>query len=590
MKIKSINIKNFRSIQSASLTLSNLNVFVGKNDSGKSNLLRALNLFFNDGNGYELDWDRDFCSFAQVAKRKAPEIQMTLVIEPSAGFNDRKRVKWDKYWRRGGLHYQDVKYIDNKALSGKSKIPALIHSARLDYVPATKGDDYFSELLASIHDMLEKTVEVDIRKAAENFTKAINSHTTPIVADIFEKLSMTSSIGLPSNLRDLFSRLQFSSEDNGQRFSLEQRGDGIKARHIPIILRWLAKQAETLSAPGRPKVVSLWAYEEPENNLEMSSCLELANEMLADSRHIQTFVTTHAPAYYSVATGAAQGDVSIFGVTKDSSSGKTSIEQLDRTELQDIDQSMGLMPLVEPYLSNALDRIHELEQIKVQLSSYDKPTVFVEGPSDKALLEIAIKLFFSWAKDQLRIECSQENGGGHTWVSERIIAWGHMRSKYKAIGLFDRDADAIESRKEATGVLKHRNGHNTSYVHIEPNDYLKPILAKKINVPYSVDELFREVDWDHAEQQGWLVERSDKIALLYNYGDPNQSFNEFLEEKLPCPKARRIVTKKIHKHKKEAFCKYLCALPEGQSKEAFEGLKATVDKVLDKLGINIYGF
>lgn len=45
--IKSIHVENFRSIKSIDAELSQLAIFVGKNDCGKSNILRALNLFFN---------------------------------------------------------------------------------------------------------------------------------------------------------------------------------------------------------------------------------------------------------------------------------------------------------------------------------------------------------------------------------------------------------------------------------------------------------------------------------------------------------------------------------------------------------------
>ncbi|ELJ8538713.1 AAA family ATPase [Vibrio cholerae] len=45
--IKSIQVRKFRSLKSVTkkLDLTELNIFVGKNDQGKSNLLRALNLF-----------------------------------------------------------------------------------------------------------------------------------------------------------------------------------------------------------------------------------------------------------------------------------------------------------------------------------------------------------------------------------------------------------------------------------------------------------------------------------------------------------------------------------------------------------------
>lgn len=46
--IESIYIKNFRSILKLSQPLNpkDINVAIGLNDSGKSNLLKALNLFF----------------------------------------------------------------------------------------------------------------------------------------------------------------------------------------------------------------------------------------------------------------------------------------------------------------------------------------------------------------------------------------------------------------------------------------------------------------------------------------------------------------------------------------------------------------
>ncbi|MCU0469039.1 MAG: ATP-binding protein [Arcicella sp.] len=49
MKIFDISIKNFRGIKSlTNLKVGEINSFVGKNDSGKSNILKALDLFFNE--------------------------------------------------------------------------------------------------------------------------------------------------------------------------------------------------------------------------------------------------------------------------------------------------------------------------------------------------------------------------------------------------------------------------------------------------------------------------------------------------------------------------------------------------------------
>lgn len=52
MKIDSIKLKNFRGYENETVVcLDDLTVFVGKNDVGKSTILEALDIFFNDGKG-----------------------------------------------------------------------------------------------------------------------------------------------------------------------------------------------------------------------------------------------------------------------------------------------------------------------------------------------------------------------------------------------------------------------------------------------------------------------------------------------------------------------------------------------------------
>lgn len=52
MKLKSISIENFRGYQDkTTINFDDLTVLVGKNDIGKSTILEALDIFFNDGKG-----------------------------------------------------------------------------------------------------------------------------------------------------------------------------------------------------------------------------------------------------------------------------------------------------------------------------------------------------------------------------------------------------------------------------------------------------------------------------------------------------------------------------------------------------------
>lgn len=59
MRIKSLTISNFRRYSSAvTIEFDNLTAFVGKNDAGKSSVLEALDIFFNDAKGcIKLDKD-----------------------------------------------------------------------------------------------------------------------------------------------------------------------------------------------------------------------------------------------------------------------------------------------------------------------------------------------------------------------------------------------------------------------------------------------------------------------------------------------------------------------------------------------------
>lgn len=59
MKIQNVKIKNFRSYKDeVSIAIGDLTTFVGKNDIGKSSVLEALDIFFNDGKGaIKLDKD-----------------------------------------------------------------------------------------------------------------------------------------------------------------------------------------------------------------------------------------------------------------------------------------------------------------------------------------------------------------------------------------------------------------------------------------------------------------------------------------------------------------------------------------------------
>jgi len=48
MKIAKITIKNFRSFKSEGINFQDLMVLIGENNTGKSNVLKAMDLFFSN--------------------------------------------------------------------------------------------------------------------------------------------------------------------------------------------------------------------------------------------------------------------------------------------------------------------------------------------------------------------------------------------------------------------------------------------------------------------------------------------------------------------------------------------------------------
>ena len=186
MSITAISIRNFRSISSLSESVQDLNIFVGQNDEGKSNILRALDLFFNHNknDGYEFEWARDYCSFALKRARKAEEIEICIVIKPPPSFTDHNPVIWKKYWRREGFYRETLMHEDKAEINPKSKVAAFLKAMLFDYVPAIKGNDYFQALMSKLHDMLEATVEEKVREASGSFTKTINENIQPILDQV----------------------------------------------------------------------------------------------------------------------------------------------------------------------------------------------------------------------------------------------------------------------------------------------------------------------------------------------------------------------------------------------------------------------
>ena len=343
--IKRIHVKNFRSIVDETIELKDFNCFSGKNDSGKSNILKALNLFFNNQTDFNtpLDFNSDYSKFAKRGQKQAKEISIVLEILVPETFIEHGIKIWKKTWRIDGLHSDNMNELFKPASRGITWLQRM----QYQYVPAVKSDDFFKNLLAKLYESMTDTANSALRDLNDEYSERLETLTLGLTNQLRQVLGMRSAIQMPSNLSTLFRDMFFSTSDKYvQGIDLNHRGDGIKARHIPSILRYLQDNIEK----GRPKRsvggAYIWGFEEPENGVEYLAAFEMAEEFLSYINERQILVTTHSPAFY---TQTKSESTACFLVRRENGTSRYLLNS------EQIAETMGLMQLVAPFIQAAKD-------------------------------------------------------------------------------------------------------------------------------------------------------------------------------------------------------------------------------------------
>ncbi|MDR0915060.1 MAG: ATP-binding protein, partial [Oscillospiraceae bacterium] len=327
VNIKEIRIKNFRSLVDITLSPTNLNVFVGMNDSGKSNILKALNLFFNNqtDDNREFDFNTDYSKLAPQKAKKAKEIKIILKVIIPNSYRNKGEYVWTKVWRGDKTEpFFDSLYDDKKSgkvFTPRSKATTFLERIQFCYVPATKSGEYFSRLLGELYATISQDAKSDISVKTIDYSNAVQLFTSQISNTLRDTIGIESALVMPPNQVDVFKLFTFKTKDASQNdVFLEQRGDGIKSRHIPAILEFVSKYKSTIYQNSSVPSNTIWGYEEPETGIEMSRCFDCSKEFLTYSKDINIFLTTHSPAFYSL---EHENDSKVFYISKNDKSGET---------------------------------------------------------------------------------------------------------------------------------------------------------------------------------------------------------------------------------------------------------------------------
>ncbi len=442
--IERIEINYFRSVYSVSIKkLRDLNVFIGANDAGKSNVLRALNLFFNNESGYdeELQFLQDVTHLRQEEARDA---KGRLTIWIKVHFNNVEKWKTlpakffiKKSWNR----YSEEPEISSD-VKNKQSLTKFQNKVKFHYIPAVKERDIFADYLHLLYETLSSREDIEFSGPADALSSAVNKSITDLTDKIRLALAVKSNIQIPNDLESIFERLEFFTEQDAFRVPLSRRGDGLQVRHIPHILQYIS---------GNNRSLNVWGYEEPENSLEMSNAFALAKEFEDDfSVSNQLFITSHSPAFYSLDSKRTKHY--LVRKAEIQSSGRTScvtnIEDLEDAKVADAE--LGVAQLVAHRSQDAFAELERLRVKNAQLTAASRPVVLTEGKTDAVLFNAAWKKLFPDKEMPFEVtscdlggaDGAQENAGADEL--KKILESTTKNQNPIRIGVFDRDAKGKE--------------------------------------------------------------------------------------------------------------------------------------------------
>lgn len=347
--IKKISIKNFRSIVNETIEFQDFNCFVGKNDSGKSNVLKALNLFFNNQTDFNtpFNFQSDYSRLARRGAKQAKEIVISIEIVIPETYKEKGTKIWKKVWRTEGIHYDNF----DELFKPGSKGFTLVNRIKYEYVPAVKSNEFFKDLLSKVYESMTKSANSALKDLNNEYSERLQEITGDLSNQIRTVLGMQSNIQMPDDLTTLFRDLTFSTSDEYVKgIDLNHRGDGIKARHIPLILRYMQKNTEKSRPKGSVNGSYIWGFEEPENGLEYLASYEMAQEFFTYIDDCQILLTTHSPSFYTQSQG---NNCVCFFVEKN----KEGMSKYSNEKVENVSERMGLMQLVAPLILNVKDEL-----------------------------------------------------------------------------------------------------------------------------------------------------------------------------------------------------------------------------------------
>ncbi|MCR8694042.1 ATP-binding protein [Rhodococcus sp. AB351] len=390
--IREIYIENFRSVRKQRFTTDvDLTPILGLNSAGKSNILRALDLFFNDAiEGLPISFDRDLSSHVPRGTKKKICVGIHLNPEKTLGLKGNKEflerqglstgISIKKEWsltRNGRSLQQDITFgKDLDSLRTPDRVEedsllSLVRSIRYHYVSNhVRPADKVKEVLEALRPEIMKEWKNSSKSSAsilDELTAAANQMFAPVSDSVARGIDgLRISAAVPQDLADLAFELGMNAVANSEFVhDITQEGSGAQSF---TLLHFLHLQDNAARKRNFGWVqASIWGLEEPESFLHAALRTRFATDLsqYAKNERRQVFITTHEDDFVRNSSSAV--------VVSPGKPGST-IRKLETREALAVSTKQRITSFRHPLMTHP-----------------DTPLVVVEGRTDKIYLTEAIR-------------------------------------------------------------------------------------------------------------------------------------------------------------------------------------------------------
>lgn len=335
MRLRTFYVKSYRSIMEATLEdIQEYCAIVGPNNSGKSNLLRAIYIalsialegdfrrtrrsrqFYYAYNGEDYRWETDIPVILKDVKDASTIFKLTFE------FNDEEKTEFKKEFgitlskslqMKFQLFRNRTEY--NIIMPGRAKKPmeekireiGLFIRSKLDYeyIPCVRSTDLTAEYFARLLNKEFKTIESNpvyqecLRKIEELQKPIVDSLEAKLTSSLRTFLPDIASVKLQDGIDIIDTQIRYAPSrmrgiplniDDGSLTPIESKGDGIKSL-VAIGL------IESMSFDDRQDKSLILCIEEPEAHLHPDAVHSLRNVLLeiAEKKGVQVIISTHSP-------------------------------------------------------------------------------------------------------------------------------------------------------------------------------------------------------------------------------------------------------------------------------------------------------